>query len=76
MTIERYNFEGAFGEDIVIPNGGDSLNRRSDTPDEPFLCESEQRVFHPMKGQTKDNATVWIVNIKDYKQGVRIETCR
>lgn len=76
MTIERSNFEGAFGEDIVIPNGGDSLNRRSDTPDEPFLCESEQRVFHPITGQTKDNATVWIVNIKDYKQGVRIETCR
>lgn len=75
MTINRASFEGAFGEDVVIPEG-DALNRRSDTPDEPFLCESSERLTHPQEGQTRNNSKVWIVNTKNYKQGIRVEICR
>lgn len=75
LISNRASFEGAFGDDFVISDG-DALNTRSDTPDEPFLCESNERLFHPLEGRTRNNFTVWIVNTKDYKQGVRIETCR
>lgn len=74
MNINKARFEGAFGDDVVISDG-DALNIRSDTSDEPFLCESKQRLIHPREERTRNNETVWIVNTNEYKQGVGVEEC-
>lgn len=74
MTLNNATFQGVFGDDVVIPDG-DALNSRSDTANAPFLCESEQLLIHPKEELSRNNSMVWIVNTKDYKQGVRIEKC-
>lgn len=75
MNSHKASFEGAFGDDTVIP-AGDSLYSRSHTSSDEFLCDSEEKLIHPRSGSTRNNSTVWIVNTEDFKQGVRIETCR
>lgn len=75
MNTHRLVFEGAFGDDLVIP-AGDALNARSNAFGDEFLCDSAETLVHPRSGTTRNNSTVWIVNTEDYKQGVRIETCR
>lgn len=73
MAKHKSHFEGAFGDDMV---NGDKLNQRFDTSDDIFFCDSKEVLIHPLEGISWKNSSELIVNTDNFKQGVRIETCR
>lgn len=67
------NLEIFFGEDLVLPQN--ISQRMNNEPNEEFLCRSRTRVIYPEAGLNKDYSWLVIVNIPNYKQGIRIEEC-
>lgn len=80
MDRQKDRYAEVFGDDVVVKNG-DKLAQRFDNVDEegkPYqnICDSEEMVQYPRSGFNLDKKSVRIVNTKEYKQGVRVETCR
>lgn len=67
------HFQGLFGDDMV---NGDELNQRFDTSDDIYFCDSTEDLIHPSEGISFKNSSEMIINTDNYKQGVRVETCR
>ncbi|XP_059218862.1 protein spaetzle isoform X1 [Stomoxys calcitrans] len=67
------NLEIFFGEDLVIPQN--ISQRMNSEPHEEYLCKTRTRVIYPQAGLNKDYNWLIIVNIPNYKQGIRIEEC-
>ncbi|XP_075147664.1 spaetzle domain-containing protein isoform X2 [Haematobia irritans] len=67
------NLEIFFGEDLVIPQN--ISQRMNSEPNEEYLCKTRTRVIYPQAGQNKDYNWLIIINIPNYKQGIRIEEC-
>ncbi|EDS40441.1 sptzle 1B [Culex quinquefasciatus] len=74
VARHEHRFAEVFGNDVVV-NSGDHLDKRFDTSDDEFLCQSREKLVHPQSGYTMDKRLVMIVNTPSYTQGVRIETC-
>lgn len=67
--IEKY--EQVFGEDLITPPDiADRIHVGEET-----LCSSSEELIYPQAGLTKDNNWNFIVNQKNYTQGIRIEKC-
>lgn len=67
------NLEIFFGEDLVLPNN--ISQRMNDDHIEEYLCQTRTRIIYPQAGVNKDYNWLIIVNIPNYKQGIRIEEC-
>lgn len=82
LNSELLRFETFFDEDIEMEqpqsNQTNIATRFSDVePGEEFLCESKSSVIYPEAAMTKDSNWLLLVNNgEQYKQGVRIETCK
>lgn len=63
-----------FAEDVIEPVNISS-RRLNLEDDEEFLCKSHTKVIFPEAGVNEDYDWMVIVNIPDYKQGIRIELC-
>lgn len=74
LSKEHKKYEELFGSDLVIQE--DVKNRFSNgIQDEESLCTSTEEIIYPQSGLTKDNTWMFIVNYKNYTQGVRVEKC-
>lgn len=72
IDAELKKFEGLFGVDEV------ELESRfgdDDDNDEWKLCNSRQTIIFPKSGLTQENTWMFIVNSKNYVQGIRVEIC-
>lgn len=67
------NLETFFSEDLILPQN--ISHRMANAPNEEYLCKSRSRVIYPESGVNKDYDWLFIVNLPNYKQGVRIEEC-
>lgn len=70
LNREADKYEELFGVDTVSIQS--RINDESD--DEP-LCRTEETIIYPRIGRTQDDKWMFIVNYKNYVQGVRIEKC-
>lgn len=51
------------------------LNRYDGFDEEESLCRSQERLIYPQAGLTQDNNWMYIINQKNYTQGVRVDEC-
>lgn len=73
LQKDAHKYEELFGADLVIPNT--ILNRYDGFDVEQSLCRSQERLIYPQAGLTLDNTWMYIVNQKNYTQGVRVDEC-
>ncbi|KAK9506295.1 hypothetical protein O3M35_008255 [Rhynocoris fuscipes] len=66
-------FRIMFGDDLL---GDSSISHRIDIKDEFTLCPSIENVVYPQIAKNKENEWLFIVNQGQYRQGVRVETCK
>lgn len=74
LKENAHKYEELFGADMVIPDS-QIVNRYNGIDEEEELCRSQERIIHPQAGLTQDNTWMYIVNQKNYTQGVRVEEC-
>ncbi|XP_043590930.1 protein spaetzle-like [Bombus pyrosoma] len=55
---------------------GVDIGQRFMPNDELSLCVADEQVIYPQSAENKDNEWKFIVNQKNFQQGVRIEKCR
>ncbi|KAK9506297.1 hypothetical protein O3M35_008257 [Rhynocoris fuscipes] len=67
-------FKGMFGNDIV--RDYTSLLHRIDVKEEHTLCPSVENVVYPKTAKNKEDQWLFVVNQGQYRQGVRVETCK
>lgn len=71
LKENAHKYEELFGADMIEAN----IANRNSGDDEETLCKSHERIIHPQAGLTQDNTWMYIVNQKNYTQGVRVEEC-
>ncbi|KAJ6637870.1 Protein spaetzle [Pseudolycoriella hygida] len=71
LKKSAHKYEDLFGSDVVITD----IANRNNGIDEETLCSSQERLIYPQAGLTKLNNWMYIVNQKNYTQGVRVEEC-
>ncbi|KAJ6623778.1 Protein spaetzle [Pseudolycoriella hygida] len=72
LKKDSHRYEELFGEEltpIVI------ANRFGEEEEEEQICASSTRLIFPRMGLNIDNTWRYIVNQKNYKQGIRIDEC-
>ncbi|XP_037028966.1 protein spaetzle-like isoform X2 [Bradysia coprophila] len=74
LKEHAHKYEELFGADM-IEGGSNIANRYNGIEEEESLCKSQERIIHPQAGLTQDNTWMYIVNQKNYTQGVRVEEC-
>lgn len=67
-------YKELFGTDMVMADA-QIVNRYNGIDEEESLCKSQERIIHPQAGLNIDNTWMYIVNQKNYTQGVRVEEC-
>ncbi|XP_065358809.1 protein spaetzle-like [Calliphora vicina] len=67
------HLESNFDKDVTPTNF--KSRRLNLEPDEEFLCKSHIKVIYPESGVNENLDWMVIVNIPEYKQGIRIEEC-
>lgn len=71
LSADPVKFEELFGADDVT-----TLEERfSSVTNERPLCASRETIIYPKTGLTQDNTWMYIVNFKNYVQGIRVEIC-
>lgn len=73
LEKDAQKYEELFGADLVMPDN--ILNRYDGFDVEESLCRSQERLIYPKAGLTLDNTWMYIVNQKNYTQGVRVDEC-
>lgn len=70
INADPVKFNELFGSDEV------SLQERfSPENNERPLCSSRETIIYPKSGLTRQNTWMYIVNFKNYVQGIRVEIC-
>lgn len=72
LKENAHKYEELFGADMIESN---IANRNNGIDEEESLCKSQERIIHPQAGLTQDNTWMYIVNQRNYTQGVRVEEC-
>lgn len=73
LDQNAHKYEELFGVDLVMPDM--ILNRYDGFDEEESLCRSQERLIYPQAGLTQDNTWMYIINQKNYTQGVRVDEC-
>lgn len=69
---EAQKYSALFGVDVVVPG---IENRFNGIEEEVSLCRSTEELIFPKAGLTRENNWLFIVNVENYQQGIRIERC-
>lgn len=70
INADPVKFKELFGTDEVTLE-----ERFSPEINERPLCASRETIIYPKSGLTQENTWMYIVNFKNYVQGIRVEIC-
>lgn len=72
---EANKYAELFGSDLVNTVSIGNRFGEVEEEEEEQLCASQVRLVYPQAGLTQDNTWRYIVNHRNYTQGVRVEEC-
>lgn len=75
VTLHGDRYTAVFGNDILTSTGQNNTMEQMKLTGSEFICTSEEKLIHPVKGFNAKNKRVTVVNTPRYQQGVRVETC-
>lgn len=69
-------YAGFFTTDMSETDNTDRVVNRIENFDDEYLCESSEKVIYPTAGKTQNGIGQYIINTKEFQQGVRVSLCR
>lgn len=62
-------------EKVELRDEDEIISARVGGSEEYGLCDSTRRTVYPVKAQNRQNQELYIINQKDYMQGLLVEEC-
>lgn len=75
LKKDEMMYQAYFGRDVIPPNDTQIYNRIDDKFEERKLCESQEKVIFPKMAENKDGNWLYVANVENYIQGIRVEEC-